>query len=390
MLKNIAFILTISLLSTVACVKSAVETNAANKSVAEAQSTDGSAKTTNSTEKNTEKTVADNPNAKIFRGFINGAAFEMNLLREGDKLSGTYFYAKVGKDLKLSGTIDASGKFQMKETDASGKATGDWSGTWKEEKNDNGITLEGLWKKPSQREGESLSFYAIQQIIEFTNGVKIVDKTIKETDKAKRSELQSIYPEITSSDSASAKKFNELVKSRVVAANNEYRGFLAEMTDEDIKSLSPGISLSNEVSYDVALANNDFISLTLNNYTFTGGAHGGTSSSTINYDLKNNRELALADIFEPNSNYLKVISDYSIADLSKRLTDMSDEEWIGRGAGAEADNFASWNLTKKGLMFTFDQYQVAAYAAGPQTVIIPYNDLKSVLRKDALPAGLLK
>ncbi len=389
MLKTIAFILTISLLSTVACVKPGVETNAANKSVSEAQSTDGSAETTNSTEKITEKTVADNPNAKIFRGFINGIAFEMNLLREGDKLSGKYFYTKVGKDLKLSGTIDASGNFNLKETDASGKATGEWSGKWKEDKNDNGITLEGLWKKPSQREGESFSFYAIQQIIEFTNGVKIVDKTIKEIDKAKRSEIQSIYPEITNLDSPAAKKFNELVKNRVVALNDGYREFLGEMTDEDIKSLSPGISLSNEVSYDIALANNDFISLTVNNYTFTGGAHGGTSSSVINYDLKNNRELELADIFEQNSNYLKTISDYSIADLTKRLTDMSDEEWIGRGAGAEIDNFASWNLTKKGLMFTFDQYQVAAYAAGPQTVIIPYNDLKSVLRKDALPAGLL-
>ena len=69
---------------------------------------------------------------------------------------------------------------------------------------------------------------------------------------------------------------------------------------------------------------------------------------------------------------------------------MSDDEWIGRGAGANADNFQNWNLTKKGLMFTFDQYQVAAYAAGPQTVIIPFDKLKNILRKDGAAANLAK
>lgn len=389
MLKNIIIITLISVFSTVACVKSSVETTAANNSAGQSNVAANAVAGT-SGEKTSPKFNTENPNAKIFRGMINGTSFEMRLVREGDKLSGTYFYTKVGKDLNLSGTIDAGGKFNLKETDASGKATGEWSGTWKEEANESGIVLEGDWKKPGGGNNPSFGFYATEQMIEFTNGVKIVNKTIKEENKAKRSEISDAYPELTGIDSPAAKDFNALVKKRVIEMNDAYRKDLADMTAEDIKSLPGDVSLSNDISYDVVLATNDLISISISDFTYMGGAHGGTMSNPINYDLKNNRELKLADIFEPNSNYLKVISDYAIADLKPRIGEMSDDEWLSKGAAPEADNYRSWNLTKKGLMITFDAYQVAAYAAGPQTVIVPYDKLQSVLQKDGVIASLKK
>ena len=388
MFKKFVVIALLFAFTTVACVKSSVETNAANNSPAEERYLGAEKENNKSVGKIDEKSVAEN--TKIFRGMINGISFEMRLGRDGNALSGTYFYTKVGKDLKLSGTIDASGKFTLKETDQSGKATGDWEGIWKEEKNDNGITLEGSWKKPNENKDQSFPFYATQQIIEFTGGAKFVDKTIKDDDKARRSENFSRYPELTGINSVSQKNFNETVKNIVDGANRGYKSLLANLSDEDVKNLPEGIKLDHQFDYDIALANNDLISLTFSNYIFEGGAHGNTSILSINYDLKNNRRLKLADIFEPNSNYLKTISDYSIADLKPRLGDLSDDEWIKRGAEANEENYETWNLTKKGLMITFNNYQVAAYAAGPQTVIIPYDKLKTVLRKDGMAAGLLK
>ena len=40
----------------------------------------------------------------------------------------------------------------------------------------------------------------------------------------------------------------------------------------------------------------------------------------------------------------------------------------------KSENFKSWNITKKGLIFTFDPYQVASYAAGRFEVIIPFEN----------------
>jgi len=36
------------------------------------------------------------------------------------------------------------------------------------------------------------------------------------------------------------------------------------------------------------------------------------------------------------------------------------------------------NLEAEGLRITFDPYQVAAYAAGPQVLFIPYSELQSI------------
>ena len=60
------------------------------------------------------------------------------------------------------------------------------------------------------------------------------------------------------------------------------------------------------------------------------------------------------------------------------------------GAMPKAENYQSWNITKKGLMFTFDPYQVGSYAAGPQFVIVPYAQLKDIARPDGALAKMMK
>lgn len=385
MLKNIAIIFVITVFTATACMNSQGETNAANNNPA-GESAGGGAGSDESS--GGGQTDVKNANAKTFRGMINGIGFEMQIVREGDKLSGSYFYTKIGKPLKLSGRIEKDGKFTLDEFDESGKKTGVWSGTWTEDENAAGIALEGSWRKPSQTDGESLSFYATEQVINFAGDVKFIDKTIKEKKAEKRSEIFAVYPEISGVESAG--KFNSVVKNRVNELIAGYKKQLADYSAEDIKSMPKEIGLEQQIGYDVVMGNNDFVSLLFSDYAYMGGAHGMTTYSPVNYDLKNNRELQLADIFEPNSGYLKTISEYSIADLKKRVGDMSDDEWIGKGAGAEMENYSNWNLTKKGLMITFEPYQVAAYAAGPQTVIIPYNRLKDILKKDGIAAQFAK
>jgi hypothetical protein len=50
------------------------------------------------------------------------------------------------------------------------------------------------------------------------------------------------------------------------------------------------------------------------------------------------------------------------------------------------ENYRNWNITPDGLMITFDEYQVAPYAAGPQTVTVPYSELRGLIN----PEGVLK
>jgi hypothetical protein len=321
-----------------------------------------------------------------FKGNIAQARFEMTLKREGNNLSGNYFYVKSGSANKLSlrGEIDASGHFTMQEFDSNGKQTGEFKGTWQDDPNQSGASLEGEWKKPGAKENQWFS--ASEQMVSFTNGAQIVNRQVNESVKAKRLDLSAEYPELTGITNAQG--FNQLVKSRVTKELADFRKQMIGLSAEDLKMLPQGVNNYMEISYNVEYADNELISVSFLEGNFTGGAHPNYGYFTITYDLKNGREVKLSELFKPSAKYLEAVSAYAIRDLQSRKIPESDENMglaqdiFAEGATAKAENYQSWNLTKRGLMFTFDPYQVGPYAAGSQTVIVPYDKLKELAKSD--------
>lgn len=387
MLKYFTIGFSISLLALSACAKPQSEVYAANNNSA------GSSEVANSNDYNRHadtKPPVSNENVKTFLGDLSNKRIEMNLTRDGNNLSGKYKYEKIGKDLNLSGTIDATGNFTLQETDEAGNKTGVWKGVWKE--TDGRVTLTGKWKSP--KGGSELVFSADELVTNFTGGAKFTTKSSHEENKAKFYEISAEYPELSGVDAATAANFNQIVKKIANDSTVNFKKSVADFTaPEDLKRYKEnGISLYDQVTYDVELANDDVISLLFTDANYAGGAHPNATSSTLNFDLKNNRPLKLADIFEPKANYLKTLSDLSRADLKAKLQkdNMLDEEMLNDGVNPKEENFQSWNLTKKGLQINFDSYQVAAYAEGPQEVVIPYAKLQNILRKDGVAANLAK
>jgi hypothetical protein len=166
-------------------------------------------------------------------------------------------------------------------------------------------------------------------------------------------------------------------------------------TAEDLKYLPEGMSNYMEIGYSVEYADEDLISVNFINSLYTGGAHPNHYYSTLTYDLKNGKEIKLAELFKPGVKYLDRIAEYSIADLSSRNDEsgeslgLATDMWA-EGAAPTAENYEAWNITKKVLMITFDPYQVGPYAAGPQTVIVPYAKLKDMARADGALARMAK
>lgn len=318
---------------------------------------------------------------KVFSGSIGESRVQMTLQRGGNELKGTYFYQKVGKDLKVSGSIDAEGKFTLTETAPTGAKTGTFSGTWSKAEGDDAIALNGEWKNPQGT--KTLDFYLIEQMIFFTNGAKLTTKIFSETSKPKLFEITAEYPELSGVSPQLAAKFNQTAKTLVMNEVEKFRKDLLAQTGEDLQFFKDigGIN-TVEISYNVSHADNEIISIWFGNYFYTGGAHPNSYSFVLNFDLKNGKELKLADLFKPDSNYLKVISDYCIKELQETLSDGEFDEQIKGGAGAEEKNYDSWNITRKGIAVTFDSYQVAPYVAGPQEVTVPYEVLKGILKKD--------
>lgn len=120
-----------------------------------------------------------------------------------------------------------------------------------------------------------------------------------------------------------------------------------------------------------------FASLQFTEETFmAGAAHPGHEIHSLVYDLQNGQALRLEQLFLPNTNYLQLISDFCKAELTKRDIGFDAQQ---NGADPTAENYSVWNISRDGLVITFNEYQVAAYAAGAQTVIVPYSALKDVI-----------
>ncbi len=135
---------------------------------------------------------------------------------------------------------------------------------------------------------------------------------------------------------------------------------------------------SFDLQYSVIGQRADIWSIKFDNSFYAdGAAHPAHYSTTINYDLSNGREITLDEIFLSNSNYLQVISDACKAQLSTR--DIGFDQGFSQGADPLPENYQHWNISNEGLVITFDEYQVAPYAAGPQIVVIPFSALQGIV-----------
>lgn len=329
----------------------------------------------------------------FFRGTIttgtNTLRIEMALVRDGERLNGNYFYPRFGKNINLNGTVDKSGKVELKETDENGKDTGVFKAQWKPATDSPDPSLneiEGKWSKPDGT--KETPFQIFQQPIEFSGPVRVNPKVIRDANKQAHYTVEAEYPQIEGE--ARFDQFNREARAMIAKGVAAFKS--AETATEPDPGAEPPAETSDssqDIWYDFRYATDDLISVEFSESTYSrGAAHPNQITSVLNYDVKNGKKLALADLFNSKSNYLSVISAYCIKELKQKDKENEVGDMIQSGASARADNYKAWTITKKGLWIIFDPYQVGPYAAGPQYVLVPYSALKDIIKPDG-PVGAL-
>ena len=162
---------------------------------------------------------------------------------------------------------------------------------------------------------------------------------------------------------------------------------------ENTETLPTGYSLT--ITYDTAYISSEVISVLLNIDTFFGEVslnkiplatpHPMLTALTFNYDESRNTVLTLADLFEPNSPYLDIISTYCIKELS-----FQNAHEFPEGSTPTEENYRHWLIQPQGIEIIFDPYQVASYALGRQKVLVPYTELQFILKKEGVITKIRK
>ena len=168
--------------------------------------------------------------------------------------------------------------------------------------------------------------------------------------------------------------------------------FILDQQKTFIASYTPDYSLPSyandwtmNISNEIYKYSDDIQSVVFNIGFYTGGAHPNSGYKSYTFDVKQGKELTLNDVFVNGAVPLEIISKLAQEDLKKQLGDMTDASMLEAGTtAATPDNYKNWALTPNSLIFFFDPYQVAAYAAGPQKVEIPFTTLHTLL---AAPFG---
>jgi hypothetical protein len=329
---------------------------------------------------------------RVFRGAVGDYSARMRLRRApGGELTGSYSYDGRGGELTLKGSVDEKGNFTLDEYDGA-KKTGRFKGRWDEKDYEPEASLSGDWTKPG---GGGEQFFYFNEQPQPSGGPAVTPKQIKEENKKRGYTVNVEYPQIEG-----AEKFNRLSESFATKEVADFKKDAGRRPGEE-DSMPDASEDSLNVRYATRLLTGELISVEFQmDYYEHGAAHGSHAFKVVNYDAKAGRELQLAELFRPGSGYLKKISEVAVKQLRRWNKDSAeyngggqpylDDEGITAGAAPDAENYQNWTMTPRGLVVTFDYYQLGAYAAGAPSVVLPYADLKDVVRAGGPLAPFLK
>jgi len=171
------------------------------------------------------------------------------------------------------------------------------------------------------------------------------------------------YPVISGLVSTDAEKeinsVLEKLKNQFVEASNEQAG------NRDGAVEHPYEFIQN---YLVTYNQNGLLSLVMNQYSYTGGAHGMNNRIGLTFSLKDGKLLSLDDLLKEKNPTYKVTLDKLVL---KSLQGF--EGYYGEFKGLDAD--AAYYLKTDGLTLFFQQYEYAPYSSGNPTFVIPYDQV---------------
>ena len=191
-------------------------------------------------------------------------------------------------------------------------------------------------------------------------------------------EISVEYPRIEATKLRSATLFNRWIRKKVLGDVARFRNLELRAEPRARKEGHHPITEGLELRYKVYYSNRRFISMRLTHRVMAEGQmHPINYYETINYDLRNNRQLHERDVFRRG--YLKVFSSYARKELTEKY-DLGLDWWVTKGTLPRQDNFANWNIVPDEILLSFEDYQVSSHSFGQPEFVVPYYVLKRTMQ----------
>lgn len=208
-----------------------------------------------------------------------------------------------------------------------------------------------------------LSVFAINKSIP-----KIISKEVCSKDDLL--EVQLKIPQIENTKNISLlEKINAELLKDALNFKSEVESIAKENSQEAKKyglTTTPYAAFSD---YKINLNKDNILSLYIDYYQFTGGAHGSTVRKCYNYNLSTGEKLAINDLFKSNAFYKEIINKEIDNQINKNKGIYFPKYFKGI-----SDN-QCFSIDKDNLIIYFQQYDIAPYATGIPEFKIPHSKL---------------
>lgn len=136
-----------------------------------------------------------------------------------------------------------------------------------------------------------------------------------------------------------------------------------------------------QIEAQVTFENAALLSIALDAYIFTGGAHGYSAERFLNFDKTKANELDNWQLFKNTEEFLE------LAELAFRTQEgiPLDRPINHTGLMFEEDAFylpENIGFTTKGLTLVYNQYEVSSFADGTLELILPFEEVRKFMEAD--------
>jgi len=181
------------------------------------------------------------------------------------------------------------------------------------------------------------------------------------------------YPYVSGlTNKMAEKKINAVLTKHIKKSAANYKALMQEMKNMQNKTIckeSPSAcTYEYTTSYEEKYNQYNKLSLLVYDYQFTGGAHGSTTVTSYNFDLKTGQLYTLDNLF-PNQKVYTKVTEYAKNYMLKKPDIFYPD----------SKDFSSFQITsqtqfyfaEKGIFLIFQQYEVGPYVSGNPTIFIP-------------------
>ncbi|HOT28920.1 MAG TPA: DUF3298 and DUF4163 domain-containing protein [Candidatus Ozemobacteraceae bacterium] len=215
-------------------------------------------------------------------------------------------------------------------------------------------------------------------------------------------EIDIRYPVLVSTgkaDAAVPDAINKAIRERLLAIVGETPAPSVEkMVDQFAADYAASVRETPEMpgawslkfDTEIRYADEDLLSLWTLDSVFTGGAHPNSNFIYMVFSMKTGKPVELSSLIAKD----KAAELTAIAERHfRRVRELKpDETYEQAGFQFERNTFAlntNFLVSKEGLAFCFNPYEIAPYAMGVTELVIPWSDLKDVIDPDGPAARFL-